>query len=256
MRTHYDAIYLAPHLDDAALSCGGQIHQLTAVHKQVLIVTIMAGDPPAHAVHSDFVRALHERWNLKVNAEAVRRQEDMEACRILGADFCHWPIPDCIYRLHPETGQPLYPSWQEVITAIHPAETQLIQELGQKFATLPPSNRIIAPLGIGHHADHLVTRKAAEVYFGSRLWYFEDYPYVQNPGAITAVIPEQALNWVAQTYPLEAEDLAAKANAIAAYQSQVSTFFTDRQDLARQIQAYALKIGGERLWRHTQNDIT
>ena len=68
MRTHYDAIYLAPHLDDAALSCGGQIYQLTAVGKQVLIVTIIAGDPPQNVVYSDFARELHERWELAEHA--------------------------------------------------------------------------------------------------------------------------------------------------------------------------------------------
>lgn len=26
----YDALYLSPHLDDAALSCGGQLHGLAA----------------------------------------------------------------------------------------------------------------------------------------------------------------------------------------------------------------------------------
>ena len=256
MRTHYDAIYLAPHLDDAALSCGGHIHQLTsdtltAVGKHIIIVTIMAGDPPQDAIYSDFVRELHARWELAVNAEAVRREEDAAACAILGADFAHWSIPDCVYRMHPETGQPLYPTWEDVITAVHPAESQLIQQLAEKLTTLPPAHRIIAPLGVGNHADHLVTRQAAEVCFGDKVWYFEDYPYVQEDGAITAVIPENTPDWQAHTYPLPPADLIAKAKAIAAYQSQVSTFFTDYQDLTQQIQTYSQQVGGERLWQQT-----
>ena len=256
MRTHYDAIYLAPHLDDAALSCGGQIHQLTsdnltAVGKQILIVTIMAGDPPHDAIYSDFVRELHARWELAVNAEAVRREEDAEACAILGADFDHWSIPDCVYRMHPETGQPLYPTWEDVITAVHPAESQLIQTLAEQMAQLPSTDRVIAPLGIGNHADHLVTRLAAEVSFGNKVWYFEDYPYVQEAGALTAVIPEPPSHWQAHTYPLHPANLTAKAKAIAAYRSQVSTFFTDYQDLTQQIQTYSRQVGGERLWQQT-----
>lgn len=261
MRTHYDAIYLAPHLDDAALSCGGHIHQLTsdnltadnltAVGKQILIVTIMAGDPPQDAIYSDFVRELHARWELDVKAEAVRREEDAVACGILGADFVHWSIPDCVYRMHPETGQALYPAWADVITAIHPAESQLIQDLAEKLTTLPATDRIVAPLGIGNHADHLVTRQAAEVCFGDKVWYFEDYPYVQEDGALTAVIPEPPSNWQAHTYPLHPANLTAKAKAIAAYRSQVSTFFTDYQDLTQQIQTYSQQVGGERLWQQT-----
>ena len=58
-----DSIYLSPHLDDVALSCGGQIHQLT--HRpggqEVLIVTLMAGVPPPGPV-SAFAREQHVAW--------------------------------------------------------------------------------------------------------------------------------------------------------------------------------------------------
>lgn len=250
MRTHYDAIYLAPHLDDAALSGGGHIHQITAVGKNVLIVTIMAGDPPPNVVYSDFARELHERWQLAAEATTMRRQEDATASQILGADFEHWSIPDCVYRMHPETGLPLYPTWADVVTAVHPAESQLIQTLATQFAQLPSADHVIGPLGVGNHADHLVTRQAAEVCFSNKLWYFEDYPYVQKNGALTAVIPENSSSWHTHTIPLQPTDLSAKVNAVAAYTSQVSTFFKDYQDLARQIQTYACQVGGERLWQY------
>ena len=42
----YDTIFLAPHLDDVVLSCGGQIFLETEAGNSVLVVTIMAGDPP------------------------------------------------------------------------------------------------------------------------------------------------------------------------------------------------------------------
>lgn len=251
MRTHYDAVYLAPHLDDAALSCGGQIWQETAVGRHILIVTIMAGDPPAAAVRSDFVRELHARWQLPANAEALRRQEDAAACRLLGADYQHWPVPDCIYRTHPETDSLLYPDWESVITAVHPAETALIEALAAQMAALPTAGRVVAPLGVGCHADHLITRRAAELCFGAALWYYEDFPYVREAGALTAVIPPHTNQWQAQVISLSAAALSAKANAIAAYVSQVSTFFKDPQDLADQLQTYARTVGGERLWRQT-----
>jgi LmbE family N-acetylglucosaminyl deacetylase len=249
MHTHYDAIYLSPHLDDAALSCGGQIHHLTAVGKKVLIVTIMAGDPPPNVIYSDFARELHARWELAVDATANRRQEDAAACQILGADYAHWPIPDCVYRMHPETGMPLYPTWDDVITAVHPAESTLIQTLSKQFAHLPPADKLIVPLGVGNHADHLVIRQAVELCFGSTLWYFEDYPYAQEDGALTAVIPPNSPHWQPQVITLTPIDIKAKANAITAYQSQLSTFFADLQDLTQQIQNYAQQVGGERLWR-------
>lgn len=249
MRTHYHALYLAPHLDDAALSCGGQIYEKTAAGQQVLIVTIMAGDPPAETPHSDFIRELHGRWQLPAGAEAIRRQEDEVACRLLGADFCHWSAPDCIYRTHPVTGELLYPAWADVIGGVHEAEADFIKELAAQMATLPTADMVVAPLGAGHHADHLITRQAAALCFGASLWYYEDFPYVREAGALTAVLTPHPDQWHAQTIPLPLIALAAKANAIAAYASQISTFFKDRLDLGQQLQTYADQVGVERLWQ-------
>ena len=40
-----------------------------------------------------------------------------------------------------------------------------------------------------------------------------------------------------------------KIEAILAYRSQISTFFTDRADLEQQVIGYANSIGGERIWK-------
>jgi LmbE family N-acetylglucosaminyl deacetylase len=249
MRTHYDAIYLSPHLDDAALSCGGQIYRQAKEGGRVLIVTIMAGDPPPDVVLSDFARSLHGRWELAESAEAARRREDEAAAQTLGAEIRHWRVPDCIYRAHPQRGEPLYPTWPAVIDAIHPAETALITQLAEQMAALPAADRVVAPLGAGRHVDHQITRLAAETCFGGRLWYYEDYPYVRDIEALTAVIPPNDPHWQAITIPLQADDVAAKIEAIAAYTSQLSTFFTDRDDLVQKIEEFTDLTGGERLWQ-------
>ena len=90
---HYDALYLSPHLDDAALSCGGQIVQATRCGARVLIVTVMAGDPPVDA-ENDYIASLHARWELDRDAAAQRRAEDLAACALLGADALPLDVPD------------------------------------------------------------------------------------------------------------------------------------------------------------------
>lgn len=248
MKTYYDTIYLSPHLDDAALSCGGQIYQQTAAGRSVLIVTIMAGDPPA-AAPSDFSRALHDRWQLATDAVAHRRAEDVAACRRLGADYLYWDVPDCIYRLEPATGEALYTSEESLFGAIHPAEYSLVEALAERMASLPAAGRIVGPLAVGRHVDHQLVRAAAEAWRGAHLYYYEDYPYVQRPGALAAApdfLPEQ---WPAEVIPLAAADLQAKYEAITCFQSQLSSFFDGRADLERQVGGYATAIGGERLWQ-------
>ncbi len=244
----YDAILLAPHLDDAALSCGGQIAGLTRAGKRVLIVTVMAGDPPTD-VENDYIRSLHARWELERDATAQRRAEDIDACAILGADYLHWAIPDCIYRLNPADGRPMYVSDDDIFGDVHPAEQPLVDEIAQLLQTLPAHSHCYAPLTIGHHVDHLLVAEAARLAFGDCLLFYEDYPYAQQPGKLAAVIGEPPVGWAASTVALSEADLAAKIDSILAFRSQLSTFFTDRADLERQVKGYAASVGGERVWK-------
>ncbi|MCI5130982.1 MAG: hypothetical protein D3904_05525 [Candidatus Electrothrix sp. EH2] len=59
----YKHIYLSPHYDDAALSCGGSIHKQATQQEPVAVIIIFAGTPalpnsalskPAQAVHKEF----------------------------------------------------------------------------------------------------------------------------------------------------------------------------------------------------------
>jgi LmbE family N-acetylglucosaminyl deacetylase len=243
----YQAIYLSPHLDDAALSCGGQIARQTAVGKEILIVTIMAGDP-ASAGLSAYAQELHGRWQLAQNAVVARRTEDKNACTILQAACEQWSVPDCIYRLDAD-GRALYTNWAEITGVIPQAEQPLLQTLAERFARLPAGLKVLAPLAVGNHVDHQMVRRAAEICFGYDLYYYEDFPYTRDEAALTAVIPPGDPTWHSQIIPLTSADLAAKVAAIAAYSSQLSTFFHGRADLEQQIHQYAARVGGERLWQ-------
>ena len=57
-----------------------------------------------------------------------------------------------------------------------------------------------------------------------------------------------AVGWRAELISLTEANLAQKYQAIAAYASQLSTFFTSYDDLVRQVGGYANQIGGERYW--------
>jgi LmbE family N-acetylglucosaminyl deacetylase len=251
LASFYDAIYLSPHLDDAALSCGGQIAQRTRSGQRVLIVTVMAGDPQQD-VENEYIRSLHERWALGRDAAAQRRSEDIAACAVLGADFLHWPLPDCIYRLHPVDGRPLYVSDDDIFGDVHPAEQPLVEQIVAWLKTLPAHGRCYAPLTVGHHVDHLLVTEAAQRAFGAALYFYEDYPYAQQPGKLSAVLDAAPTPWTPTVVSLTEVDLAAKIEAILAFRSQLSTFFTDRADLERQVRGYAASVGGERLWRKRQ----
>lgn len=248
----YDAIYLAPHLDDVALSCGGQVYLRCQAGESVLILTIMAGDNNKHggeaAAVSAFAQSLHARWQLATNIIAQRRAEDSKACQILGADYLHWEIPDCIYRGEAGTAVSYYDSEESLWGSIHPQENILIDTLANRFASLPAHKTIISPLALGNHVDHQIVRKAAEDHVGTNLCYYEDYPYAATINEIETALQPQGIPWHNKTIPLTNAALEARYTAVAAYHSQLSTFFQDRTDLESQIGAYVGQIGGERVW--------
>lgn len=268
----YDHLYLSPHFDDAALSCGGQIARHTAAGQSVLVVTVTGGDPPDEAP-SDTVALLHQRWAASLAAAgqasagaaivAQRRAEDRAALAVLGAEPLHLAFLDCIYRCGPDDAA-LYPGPVDMFGPFNPADEATAAALAAAFAALPPARRVYLPLGVGGHVDHLATRRAAEQVFAAPV-YYEDYPYTMQPGALAAALASGARAiWPAATVWLDEAALATKTAAVAAYASQLSSFFRDAGDLAAKLRADgrraladalaggevapAWAVGAERLW--------
>jgi LmbE family N-acetylglucosaminyl deacetylase len=249
MGSRYDVIYLSPHLDDAILSCGGQIYQRSLAGGAVLIVTIAAGDAPTGNL-TEFAQQLHQRWQLEEGIVHARRLEDAAAGAAVGADIDHWDVLDCVYRRHPQTNEALYPSQESIFGPLHPAERALIDELAGRLLGLPKWDQLIIPLAIGQHVDHQLTKAAAERAFGRPIvTYYEDYPYVQWESAPMAGLAGDPL-WKQEIVPLAPEAIMVKIKAISCYQSQVNTFFASEEDLAGQVGGYIARLGGERLWHY------
>lgn len=248
MSQQYDTIVLSPHLDDAALSCGGLIHTLTSAGKAVLIVTFMAGIPPKKPF-SQFAKKMHDRWELALEIVQNRRQEDINACHTLGAHYLHCAELDAIYRDNPKTGAYFYTSNE---TLFGPYDAQdahmIVPKLEDIIRNLPPHKKLIVPLTVGNHVDHQLVRTAAESCYTDPIIYYEDYPYARGAGAVETVIANDRLKLEYEIVSLGEKALKIKGESIAEFQSQVSTFFNGRIDIDTQISAYATKVGGERYW--------
>lgn len=249
----YRHIYLSPHLDDVALSCGGHIHQLVQTGELVLVITVFAGSPRfsnegGNRVHSNYIEALHQRWEAGTDAPALRRAEDRAAIRALGADFRHLPYLDCIYRQHPVTGEFLYQSDKDIFAEVHLAEFLLAAELRERLEKLigtPGEATIYSPLTAGHHIDHQIVAAAVLVLqaAGHRVAFYEDYPYAEIPSELTAARRlVGGKNWQQELLTLSSEDLKAKTAAVLHYQSQLSTFFQDNEEVSRRLYVYAMTV--------------
>ena len=108
-------IYLSPHFDDVAFSCGGLIWEQIRSGENVSIWTICSGEPPAEPI-SRYAESLHERWETGPDAVAVRRVEDINSNRLMGASSLNFSIPDAIYRRSILDAAPLYTADAELFT--------------------------------------------------------------------------------------------------------------------------------------------
>jgi LmbE family N-acetylglucosaminyl deacetylase len=237
-------VYLSPHLDDAVLSCGGRIWQQVQAGERVVVVTVFANVPEPNAPLSPFAQALHAHWGHPADATSKRREEDLAALALLGAEAVHWPYTDCIYRKAPD-GRFLYADLASLWGEIDPLEESLIVELADRLFALPPTQggAVYTPLGVGRHVDHRIVRRAAEC-SGRALTCYEDYPYAENREAVEAALAKG--EWRAEPVMLSEEALEAKIAAIACYRSQISTFWADTAEMATAVRAFA-----ERYWKPT-----
>jgi LmbE family N-acetylglucosaminyl deacetylase len=238
-------IYLSAHFDDAALSCGGLIWEQVQSGNSVEVWTICAGALPTNKL-SPFAEELHHRWQVGHNAVALRRSEDIQSCQILGARFYHFDIPDAIYRVHPKTREYLYSSGETIMGDLARSERPLLRRLATQIAErLPQDSILISPLGLGHHVDHQLTRKVADMQKVS-IAYYADYPYViEHKSSLHNLLPHDCQPTI---YPVSQAGLIVWQESIAAYKSQISTFWGNLDQMKEEIREYRSMAGGITLW--------
>lgn len=249
-------VYLSPHLDDAALSCGGLIYQQAQHSVQPLVITCFAGVPDYQGI-SPFAAEQHHRWGQPVDPVERRRREDAAAMAHLGAQYQHWSYLDCIYRRNPDSGEFLYASEAALFGKVRSEEHSLIDELAVRFVTSLPAEEtlIYAPLAIGPHVDHqLVSQAALQLRsHGFQVQFYEDYPYAEDSEKLVLALQQWALPPLPVIQTLNEEELEARITAICLYRSQLDVLFASEPSVATRVKSYALAVGAghgcaERYW--------
>jgi LmbE family N-acetylglucosaminyl deacetylase len=240
-------IYLSPHFDDIALSCGGLVWEQNQAGEPVQVWSIFAGEIPPGPL-SPYAAGLHARWEAGQNAPAERRAEDLTACRAMGAVPRHFDLPDCIYRRGLDQATHLYASEEGIFGPIHPEEQGLVEQLaGNLQAQIPAEAVVVCPLTLGGHVDHRLTRAAVEK-IDRNVWYYADYPYVLS--RISELEALRQTGWQSTDFPVSETGLEAWTASVAAYTSQISTFWPDVPAMQVSLREYWQESGsGVQLWR-------
>jgi LmbE family N-acetylglucosaminyl deacetylase len=260
-----DWIYLSPHFDDAVFSCGGLLWEQAQAGNTVTIWTICAGEPLT-GEFSAFAQMHHIRWESGEQAVAQRKLEDQLACQRVGAAYHYLPVPDCIYRRagenyfgkrnkqkasrtiqDPGPEEHLYTTLEAILGPLRPEEDGLVGQVSAELSrTLPEHSQVVCPLALGGHADHRLTRRAAEA-IGKPLAYYADFPYVLRS---TPQVDELKLNgWQNTTRPISPPGVQAWYEAMVDHKSQISTFWDDLPALQSALESYVAQNGGATLWQ-------
>ena len=248
--TPADAIFLSPHLDDAALSCAGAIAHLVSAGARVTVVTLFTADQPAGESLSTLARRAHASWGLGEEPFASRRDEDLAAMRLLGAGAEHVGLLDAIYR-RSASGEALYTN-----PLVAPAAEDIERSLPQLVAALEasalgsaPDARVFCPESTGGHVDHTLVRIAVEQIVDSeRIVYYSEFPYSSRPG-VSANGPGDPAAFTAHALPLTAEEVAARIAAVACYASQLRGLFPSEAERLREIASARIPVVGRHLAR-------
>lgn len=247
-------LYLSPHLDDAALSCGGRMAAQVAAGERVRVVNVFAAVPDYSRL-SAYAERQHAKWGWPTDPVAGRRAEDEAVLGALGAEVEHWDYPDCIYRQ--VDGAFVYTDHDAVFGRVNPAETGLITRLALCFSQLRqalPDAHFYAPLALGGHVDHRIARAGAMAIqrLGADVRFYEDFPYATQPEALQAVQTDLGGPWTSELTPIDVE---AKIRLIAGYASQLLAVFKDPASMPQVVRDYAAALAPdgqgayERYWR-------
>jgi LmbE family N-acetylglucosaminyl deacetylase len=250
-------VFLSPHYDDIALSCGGTAALLADAGRQPEVALIFGDHPDPGAPLTPFAEQMHRQWGLDaVQVIAGRRAEEAAAGRILGTRPLFLPFRDAIYRGERYLGD------DQLFGEPAADEADLAEQIAEAAGLADPGSvRVYAPLAVGGHVDHRhafgtgvwLARRGVEV------WFYEDLPYALRPDACQRRVDQAGVPLRPQAVVDVSSVWERKLDAILAYPSQLSTVFeqyvgvgTSREEIDEAMGAYARTAGdgvpAERFW--------
>lgn len=253
-------IFLSPHYDDIALSCGGTAASLSSSGRTPEVALIFGDHPDPISTMTSFAEQLHQQWGMSA-AEVIegRRREEQVASITLGTCDRFLPFRDAIYR------GDRYQSDDELFGAPKPDEDEIADKICDELQITSRDSdrtRIYAPLAIGSHVDHQHAYRAGLCLHkrSYEVWFYEDLPYGLKPEHVADRADFLKLD---QVEPGPVVNVSAewdrKIDAIMAYPSQLEVIFgryvgvgTSRAAISAAMAEYARSVGdgalAERFW--------
>lgn len=156
-------------MDDAVLDAGDHTLRWNAKGWSVTVVSVFTSFGTS-TIPQSVRRAVGMNDLTNLRFEKMRVHEDKRAMKNLGVRYKHLNFVDAAFR-----GQPFGSIFNGYIRA---EDEPLVRKLADAMRPYKDADKLLVPLGVGGHIDHLAVRKAAEELFPhGRLGYYVDYPY-------------------------------------------------------------------------------
>ena len=227
------ALFVSPHLDDVAFSCGATLALLVKNGWHAVLATVFTKsvpDPVGFALDCQTDKGLSP----EVDYMALRREEDREAARHMGVSERIWlDLPEAPHRG--------YASAAAMFAGV-PEEDEVWREVTEDLVGLLDAHApdiVFAPQALGAHADHLqVVRAVRELPAATPpvAWY-RDAPYAtRNPGSPPSpLLPVGLVEGAVDV----AETLDVKLRASAAYATQLGFQFGGEGGMRETLSGFA-----------------
>jgi LmbE family N-acetylglucosaminyl deacetylase len=237
---------VAPHPDDAQLALGGLLARDGGHVVDVFTTEVWTLRP-------------YYRARPGLTAQLLLAEEDV-ACRVLDVDKTLLGFTDAAER----------PAWRDGFLASGPVaegsvlrEPELLGEVGERLAAaLPAGRRVLVPLAVGGHVDHLLCREATLQLLDrgtlrpDQVGFYEDMPYTlfgdagKDAGRLSERLARQGVSALRpHDIPLDGGCVSSKWEALRTYRLQVGG------GMARRIMRHGSRLGApgghamvERIW--------
>lgn len=222
------ALFISPHLDDVAFSCGGTLIDLVQRGWHVVLCTIFTRsvhDPQGFALACQTDKGIAP----DVDYMALRRAEDEQFAQIAGVnEFLHLP--------HAEAPHRGYNAAPELFAGVH-EDDQIWELLADDFRHLDAAyapDLIFAPQGLGNHVDHLqVIRALLAAELADHTCWYRDTPYIiRQPTAVPSTLLPSKLH---QQGVAVDQTIERKIAGCCAYTTQIGFQFGGAAEVAHKL---------------------
>ncbi len=223
-------LVLSPHYDDALLSCGSFI--LDCAKKKYLVVilnifTVLQSESPIKMV----LDQLNQYGVTQSQFQKMRYREEKQAWKGIDINKYDLKLTDGAFRTI--GGKCLYNNSEELFSGkIKNEDTMLTQHLEQTFALIEKKynfDLVLSPFGVGKHADHIITKRAAQkVWQKTKLCFYIDQPYFSKRTNVSVINHlEILLNWKKMYFRPSRE----KILRLLSYSTQIPLLFSNAREL-------------------------